>query len=327
MESKLSDKQIAEKIISTQSAYTMIEYNNKVYLSYYGFSDNNYYEFNEEGKPVKKITPEEALLSFVMCPEQSYDEQGNNEIFTEYNSYKELVSAQERSVLCDMEDMGLTQNKEWNFYLSKEELIYIGVDAEVIEKQLAQELDLPFKKQAENLPKGWQWISYNDGSGHLQSPEGQEYFSYDWTTGEYKITPDKFYDFFMVENYESGGYSIGSFAKFKEYAEEYINKNVLNEKEKNNMKIYCVSYEKNDVNQAIIVNANNEKEANDYVASYRNCDKVWGASELQQSLYESYKKRGMPEITVPETFNKSEEENEINNNEEELEEPDICDEE
>lgn len=94
-----------------------------------------------------------------------------------------------------------------------------------------EELDLPFKKQAENLPEGWLWVSYNDGSGHLQSPDGQDYFSYDWTTGEYKITPDKSYDFFMVENYESGGYSIGGFDKFQEYAEKYINDNILNKEE------------------------------------------------------------------------------------------------
>ena len=95
-----------------------------------------------------------------------------------------------------------------------------------------EEIDLPFKKQAENLPEGWLWVSYNDGSGHLQSPDGQDYFSYDWTTGEYKITSDKSYDFFMVENYESGGYSIGGFDKFQEYAEKYINDNILNKEAK-----------------------------------------------------------------------------------------------
>lgn len=88
------------------------------------------------------------------------------------------------------------------------------------------------KRQAENLPEGWIWINYDDGSGYLQSPDGKEYFEYDWTTGEYKVTPDKSYDFFMVENYQSGGYSIGGFDKFKEYAEDYINKNILNEIEK-----------------------------------------------------------------------------------------------
>lgn len=39
----LADKLIAESIFETQSAYTMVEYENKVYLSYYGFGDGKYY--------------------------------------------------------------------------------------------------------------------------------------------------------------------------------------------------------------------------------------------------------------------------------------------
>lgn len=82
--------------------------------------------------------------------------------------------------------------------------------------------------QADNLPKGWVWQQYDDGSGHLKSPEGANYFSYDWTTGEYKIKrEDKHYDFFLDENYSTGGYSIGSFSEFKSYAENWINNNVL----------------------------------------------------------------------------------------------------
>lgn len=184
------------------------------------------------------------------------------------------------------------------------------------------------KRQAENLPEGWIWINYDDGSGYLQSPDGKEYFEYDWSTGEYKTTPDKSYDFFMVENYETGGYSIGGFDKFKEYAEDYINKNVLNKREKgeNNMKYYSVSYEKNGISQAIIVKANNDMEAQNYISYYRNTDKVYGATKLEQSTYEDYKKRGYPEVEVPDNFNKNNDEIEINDYEEiSEEEPDICD--
>lgn len=86
--------------------------------------------------------------------------------------------------------------------------------------------------QAENLPEGWVWQQYDDGSGHLKSPDGTDYFSYDWTTGEYKTTrEDKHYDFFLDENYLTGGYSIGSFIEFKKFAEKWIDKNILkNEK-------------------------------------------------------------------------------------------------
>lgn len=82
--------------------------------------------------------------------------------------------------------------------------------------------------RAESLPKGWVWQQYDDGSGHLKSPDGTNYFSYDWSTGEYKATPeDKHYDFFLDENYSTGGYSIGSFKDFTVFAENWINDNIL----------------------------------------------------------------------------------------------------
>lgn len=37
----------------------------------------------------------------------------------------------------------------------------------------------PNRIQAEALPEGWMWVEYYDGSGHLESPEGSEYSSYD----------------------------------------------------------------------------------------------------------------------------------------------------
>lgn len=84
--------------------------------------------------------------------------------------------------------------------------------------------------KAENLSGGWNWIHYDDGSGHLRSPEGEKYFLYDWNTGEYKISEeDEHYDFYLDENYSTNGYSIGSFEEFKEYAEKYINENVISQ--------------------------------------------------------------------------------------------------
>lgn len=85
--------------------------------------------------------------------------------------------------------------------------------------------------KAENLSDGWNWVQYEDASGYLRSPEGKRYFSYDWNTGEYKINEeDKYYDFYLKENYNTNGYSIGSFEEFKEYAEKYINENVISQK-------------------------------------------------------------------------------------------------
>lgn len=45
-------------------------------------------------------------------------------------------------------------------------------------------------EQAENLPKGWLWRQYSDGSGHLESPDSKIFFIYDQETGEYKETDE-----------------------------------------------------------------------------------------------------------------------------------------
>ena len=40
------------------------------------------------------------------------------------------------------------------------------------------------------LGEGWYWYKYNDGSGHLESPDGKQYMIYDLSTGEYKENKD-----------------------------------------------------------------------------------------------------------------------------------------
>jgi hypothetical protein len=40
---------------------------------------------------------------------------------------------------------------------------------------------------ASDLPKGWSWNDYDDGSGSLKSPNGRSYYSYDLQTQEYKL--------------------------------------------------------------------------------------------------------------------------------------------
>lgn len=296
-------KDIAQKIIGSQSAYVMVEYNDEIYISAYDTFET-----------------EEELISAIKECELPSGNFYNRYDMSFYDSYKQVVEDEYNQVREDMNDIGLLDDGgQWKFYLSQDEMIFMGIDENSIENQLEYEKEfIPKTKQAESLPKGWVWKMYDDGSGCLKSPEGKDYFSYDWTTGEYKVTPDKSYDFFMVENYESGGYSIGGFDKFKEYAEDYINKNILNNKKKgeNNMKYYSVSYEKNDISQAIIVKANNAIEAQNYISFYRNTNTVYGATELSKYLYEDYKRRGYPEVEVPEDFNKNNDENELYNNEE-----------
>lgn len=84
------------------------------------------------------------------------------------------------------------------------------------------------RRQAKLLPGGWIWVHYNDQSGYLESPDQKEYFSYDWSTGEYKITPDAPWEFYMIESPASSvGYSIGGFKDFQEEAENWIRDNIL----------------------------------------------------------------------------------------------------
>lgn len=70
--------------------------------------------------------------------------------------------------------------------------------------------------EAKSLPKGWKWIEYNDGSGHLNSPDDENYFFYDLQTKEYKIKKDEHYDLYT-----------GTFFDFKKYAEKYIIENIM----------------------------------------------------------------------------------------------------
>ena len=45
-----------------------------------------------------------------------------------------------------------------------------------------------FVTQAERLPKGWYWCMYDDGSGHLISPKGNNFMGYDLDTKEFWLT-------------------------------------------------------------------------------------------------------------------------------------------
>lgn len=69
---------------------------------------------------------------------------------------------------------------------------------------------------AESLSAGWIWEHFEDGSGHLKSPEGQVYFGYDkqpyYPNGvEYQTTRSDMYKTFW-----------GSFEEFQEHAEACI---------------------------------------------------------------------------------------------------------
>lgn len=78
----------------------------------------------------------------------------------------------------------------------------------------------PVEVAADNLPDGWKWVMHNDGSGHLESPNGNFYFSYDKNTsyaygGGIEFQTDEKYNFDVF---------WGTFEEFKAHAEDEIAK-------------------------------------------------------------------------------------------------------
>lgn len=85
----------------------------------------------------------------------------------------------------------------------------------------------PKVTQAGLLPDGWKWVDYDDGSGHLESPNGKKYFDYDrqpyYGSGniEYReAETDLWGPFFDFDE-------VGSFDDFKQTAEKTILEHVL----------------------------------------------------------------------------------------------------
>ena len=73
-----------------------------------------------------------------------------------------------------------------------------------------------------NKNKNWVWKDYDDLSGHLESPDGKSYFSYDWTTKEYKTTPESSWDSFI----DADPTRDTSLSAFKKYAEKFVRNNI-----------------------------------------------------------------------------------------------------
>lgn len=84
----------------------------------------------------------------------------------------------------------------------------------------------PNRIQAEALSEGWMWVEYNDGSGHLESPEGAEYSSYDKLFDgkiEYKNLEDNSWEL-----------SFEEFSDFKNEVEQQMISKLGNQIDKNN---------------------------------------------------------------------------------------------
>lgn len=115
-----------------------------------------------------------------------------------------LARLNELNILLDQEKQELVQNEKEN-RMQKEEY-----------QDLDEFLDDGKIVPANQLPAGWQWEMYNDGSGSLHGPNSERFYSYDLapyaTSGliEYNAT-GKGYDTFE-----------GSLDRFREWAEQQI---------------------------------------------------------------------------------------------------------
>ena len=83
------------------------------------------------------------------------------------------------------------------------------------------------QREASKKEKLWTWKDYDDLSGHLVAPDGKSYFSYDWTTKEYKITSDSGWDSFI----DADPTRDTSLSAFKDYAQDYIKNNIAKHKD------------------------------------------------------------------------------------------------
>lgn len=64
---------------------------------------------------------------------------------------------------------------------------------------------------------GWEWHSWNDGSGSLRSPMKIDYFSYDWGTNEYRYLNDNHYSYGLPK----------TLAEYKKNSEQTVFQNVI----------------------------------------------------------------------------------------------------
>lgn len=124
------EKTMALKIMENQSAYQMVEYGEKIFISAYDTFDSKD-EFLEAIKECK-------------LPDGSFN---NRYDFTIYNNYHEIISGEYNQVLEDIQDIGLWHNERWDFYLTRDELETMGVPKKFIEHTLAVEKDLDMEKE------------------------------------------------------------------------------------------------------------------------------------------------------------------------------------
>lgn len=97
-----------------------------------------------------------------------------------------------------------------------------------VDTSISEQLDsVNIYSRNRNNIKFWTWKDYDDLSGHLVAPDGKSYFSYDWTTKEYKVTPDSGWNSFL----DADPTRDTSLTAFKEYAQKFVKENIVRDSE------------------------------------------------------------------------------------------------
>lgn len=105
-----------------------------------------------------------------------------------------------------------------------------GMIEEHVKENIKKYEEYKIKKNSLQKNQTWIWKDYDDLSGHLEAPDGTQYFSYDWTTKEYKVNPDKeSWDSFL----DADPTRDTSLSAFKDYAQNYIKNNIVKDKSLN----------------------------------------------------------------------------------------------
>lgn len=110
------------------------------------------------------------------------------------------------------------ENKQHNLFVSESLQETVSTD----EPEICNNCYLSKKSQAHTLPEGWIWTDYDDGSGCIDSPGGDSYFSYDLDTNEYILPHDNHYSLWVNPDLRM------SLKNFKAFAELYIKEKILN---------------------------------------------------------------------------------------------------
>lgn len=105
----LSDKLITDSIFETQSAYTMVEYNGKIYISSYDTFENKAELY--------------GAIKECELPNGEFD---NKYDFTIYDNYDEIIANEYNQIIADIEDIGIEDH-----YLNEYAFCYLGMERDI----------------------------------------------------------------------------------------------------------------------------------------------------------------------------------------------------